>query len=223
MRQGSCTRQNKFHIFLKLKLIPGNRGPSCRAKRRASPIEHFLHYMPLNSNSSPPRCRFETLVSFALLSFLLFGSQTALAVPPPAGVAPVTVPAGGFGIDGDLFANMPGADVGDWVTNSASGGGVLTRAGVPLNALTTLHFTDQYNGNDIIFSGGLKWTDDPNIWTWTTGKASGKTDIKTSFCMSPQIPTATVGSRLPPTGLARRAIPTSTSNCSKTLWSEPTT
>src|SRR5207249_2975796 len=148
MRQGSCTRQNKFHIFLKLKLIPGNRGPSCRAKRHSSPIEDFLHYMPLNSTSSPCRCRFETLVSFVLLSLLVFASQTGLAAPPPAGVAPLVTPAGGFGIEGDLFANMPDANVGDWVTNSATGGGVLTRAGVPLNALTTLHFTDEYNGND---------------------------------------------------------------------------
>src|SRR3989442_13754728 len=63
--------------FFKLKLIPRNRGPSCRAKRRASPVEHF--FMPINSTSSPCRCRLETLVSLALLSFLLFGSQPALA------------------------------------------------------------------------------------------------------------------------------------------------
>src|SRR5438093_1071413 len=131
--------------------------------------------MPPNSNSSP-RCRVETLVSLVLLSFLVFGSQPALA-SPSAGVAPVSVPAGGFGIDGDLFANSPDANVGDWVTNSVSGGGVLNQAGVPLNALTSFHFIDQYDGNDIIFSGGLKWTDNPTNWTWTVGKASGKTDI----------------------------------------------
>src|SRR6266705_3818566 len=117
--------------------------------------------MPINSSSPPCRCRFETLVSLALLSFLLFGSQPALAVPPPAGVAPVTVPAGGFGIEGDLFANMPDANVGDWITNSVSGGGVLTRSGVPINASSTFHFLDQYDGNDVIFAGGLKWTDNP--------------------------------------------------------------
>src|SRR6266496_5468848 len=100
--------------------------------------------MPLNSDSSRRRCRLQTLVSFVLLSFLIFGSQPALAAPPPAGVAPVTTPSGGFSIDGDLFANMPGADVGDWVTNSASGGGVLTAAGVSLNASTTFHFIDSY-------------------------------------------------------------------------------
>src|SRR6266540_4355740 len=132
--------------------------------------------MQINSTDSPPKCRVKTLISF-LLSFFVFGSQPGLAAPPPAGVAPVVSPAGGFGIDGDLFANMPGANVGDWITNSATGGGVLTRSGVPLNASTTFHFIDEYNGNDLTFSGGLKWTDNPTNWSWTIGKASGKTDI----------------------------------------------
>src|SRR5204863_7257736 len=33
------------------------------------------------------------------------------------------------------------------------------------------------SGGDNTFQGGLKWTDDPNTWTWTTGSASSKTDI----------------------------------------------
>src|SRR5206468_10587966 len=85
---------------------------------------------------------------------------------------------GGFAIEGDLFANSPAANVGDWITNSVTGGGVLTQAGVPLNASTTFHFIDQYDGdNDVIFGGGLKWTDNPTNWSWTVGKANGKTDI----------------------------------------------
>src|SRR5438034_833949 len=146
------------------------------SKRRSPSVELFDN-MSINSNNSARKCRVETLVSFVLLSFLIFGSQSGLAVPPPAGVAPVVSPAGGFGIEGDLFANMPTANVGDWITNSATGGGVLTRAGVPLNASTTFHFIDEYNGNDLTFSGGLKWTDNPTNWSWTIGKASGKTDI----------------------------------------------
>src|SRR5262245_4170826 len=133
--------------------------------------------MSIKPTRSESRCRFETLVSFVLFSLIVLGSLPGRAAPPPAGVAPVVVPSGGFGIDGDLFANTPSANVGDWVTNSASGGGVLTAAGVPLNATTTFHFIDSYTTNDIIFSGGLKWTDTPTNWTWTTGKANGKTDI----------------------------------------------
>src|SRR5437899_8315667 len=134
--------------------------------------------MQINSTDSPPKCRVKTLISFVLLSFLVFGSQPGRAAPPPAGVAAVTVPAGGFAIDGDLFANTPIPTIGDWVTNSATGGGVLTASGVPLNASTTFHFTDSYDGStDVIFAGGLKWTDNPTNWSWTIGKANGKTDI----------------------------------------------
>src|SRR5262245_2082629 len=133
--------------------------------------------MLIRSNPSHSKSGVKTLISFVLLSFLIFGSQPGRAAPPPAGVAPVVSPAGGFGIEGDLFANLPGANVGDWITNSATGGGVLTAAGVPLNATTTFHFTDPFDTSDIIFAGGLKWTDSPTNWTWTTGKANGKTDI----------------------------------------------
>src|SRR5437660_2766050 len=122
---------------------------------RHSPLTEIFDNMHINSTDPTPRSRVETLVSLVLLYFLGFGSQPALASPPPAGVAPISVPAGGFGIDGDLFANMPDANVGDWITNSVSGGGVLNQAGVPLNPLTTFHFIDQYDGNDIIFAGGL--------------------------------------------------------------------
>lgn len=102
-----------------------------------------------------------------------------VAGPPPAGVAPVAPPPNGFAIDGDLFANTPTPDVGDWLPNPAAGAGgfVLNAAGVPLNPGTTLHFADPYNGNDNVFSGGLKWGDNPNTWTWTISKSSSKTDI----------------------------------------------
>src|SRR5580765_522696 len=97
-----------------------------QSKGHSASVELFDN-MSINSNNPARRCRVEPLVSFVLLCFLIFGSQSGLAVPPPAGVAPVNVPAGGFSIDGDLFANMPAVNVGDWVTNSASGGGVLSR------------------------------------------------------------------------------------------------
>src|SRR6266478_2876042 len=120
------------------------------------------------------------LARVLLRVLLLLWSIAAQGSPPPPGVAPVTVPAGGFAIDGDLLANTPGANVGDWIvsTNLGTGGGVLNQAGVPLNPATTYHIIDPYNSSsDLTFSGGLKWTDDPNTWTWTTGKPSGKTDI----------------------------------------------
>src|SRR5690348_12628402 len=101
------------------------------------------------------------------------------AVPPPTGVAPVLVPSGGFAIDGDLQANTPATGVGDWLPGLAGGGGsVLDTTGAPLNAATTFHFVDPFNSSaDNTFVGGLKWTDDPGTWHWTTGQASSKTDI----------------------------------------------
>jgi hypothetical protein len=119
---------------------------------------------------------------FNLLSALcLLGTFAALANPPPSGVAPVLVPIGGFGIDGDLMAGTPLAGVGDWLpgTNTVPGCSVLDSKGNPINPATTFHFVDGYSGGpaDLVFVGGLKWTDDPNTWGWTSGKASSKTDI----------------------------------------------
>src|SRR5260370_9757173 len=72
---------------------------------------------------------------------LLLWSIAAHGSPPPPGVAPVTVPAGGFAIYGDLLANASAANVGAWIvsTNLGTGGGVLDQAGVPLNPATTFH------------------------------------------------------------------------------------
>jgi hypothetical protein len=53
----------------------------------------------------------------------------------------------------------------------------LSASGAPLNPTTTFHFTDPYGGDDLVFVGGKKWTDDPRTWEWTTSKASSKTDI----------------------------------------------
>src|SRR5882672_6526549 len=110
--------------------------------------------------------------TFALALLFSFG---ALAVPPPGGVAPVAVPSGGFRIDGDLMADPSG---GDWLGGTNAGSGVLSAAGVPFNPATTFHFVDPYNTSaDTTFAGGLKWTDNPNLWKWTTSKPSSKTDI----------------------------------------------
>src|SRR5947207_2877479 len=79
--------------------------------------------------SPSANCKFQTprasAVVSILVAFLLLGCLTGSATPPPAGVAPVMVPAGGFAIDGDLIANAPAANVGDWLvmTNVAAGAG----------------------------------------------------------------------------------------------------
>ncbi|TAL02763.1 MAG: hypothetical protein EPO07_06990, partial [Verrucomicrobia bacterium] len=116
---------------------------------------------------------------------LLLLTVAAPAVPPPNGVAPVDPPPYGFAIDGNLMANTPAANVGDWISDTnafpGSGGSVLTLAGVPINASRTFHLRDPYNGSDNVFKGGMKWRDNPNIWQWTTNKASSKTDINNAL------------------------------------------
>ena len=116
--------------------------------------------------------------SFWLALLGLWG-LTAHAVPPPAGVAPVVSPAGGFAIDGDLQANTPGANTGDWLPRAGgTGASVLDANGNSLNVLTTFHYIDPYNDTiDNTFVGGQKWDADPGTWQWAAGKASSKTDI----------------------------------------------
>lgn len=111
----------------------------------------------------------------AIIAIGMISGLAALAVPPPTGIAPVLIPAGGFRIDGDLMAD---AIAGDWVGTTNPAAGVLNAAGVPLNPATTFHFVDPFNTtSDNTFVGGLKWTDDPNTWQWTLSKPSSKTDI----------------------------------------------
>ena len=97
------------------------------------------------------------------------------ADPPPTGIAPVTVPAGGFSIDGKLVSDGLS---GDWLPGSGGTGGVLDNNGQPINAATTFHFIDKYNSSaDNTFTSGSKWDEDPNAWTWTKASASSKNDM----------------------------------------------
>src|ERR1041384_1629176 len=69
--------------------------------------------------------------SFLYAAALLCGLP-GIAVPPPSGIAPVLVPAGGFAIDGDLLANTPNLGSGDWLPGTNGTGGVLDATGAPL-------------------------------------------------------------------------------------------
>src|SRR4051794_13995789 len=107
----------------------------------------------------------------------VLGTLASSATPPPAGVAPVTYPAGGFAIDGDLVANSPSTGTGDWLAfltpGAGTGGSVFDQAGAPLVSFSTFHFFDAFSSTpDTTFSGGLKWTDNPRSWAWTTRKPS---------------------------------------------------
>src|ERR1043166_7242361 len=112
----------------------------------------------------------------------LFPGQTQGASscpPPPTGTAPLTSPAGGFGLDGDLLANTPLSGIGDWVPGSSgSGGYVLNSNGTPVNPAITFHLIDLYaSSSDNNFAGGKKVDDDPNTWTWVENPVNTKQDI----------------------------------------------
>ena len=128
---------------------------------------------PLYLTAAPSRGR----LNRALCATLLACGLAAQAVPPPSGIAPVTVPAGGFSIGGEVVAGPAG----DWMAGP-NHAGVLDSAGVPLNAGTTFHFVDAYSSSsDNIFATSSgnhnKWNNDPNTWTWAKGSVSAKSDI----------------------------------------------
>ena len=99
-------------------------------------------------------------------------------------VAPVLFPNGGFNIDGNLDSDT---SVGDWLgtrPNSfvfdiypAFPFGDALRAS-PVTAVSTFRVIDAYDGNDDIFQGGGKYTDDPSTWKVNpNAKSGGKGDI----------------------------------------------
>ncbi|MDQ3140999.1 MAG: hypothetical protein M3Q56_02005, partial [Bacteroidota bacterium] len=118
-------------------------------------------------------------LSKALLIFITlscFSGSIYSQISP--GTAPVKIPTGGFGIDGDLTSNDPTTGIGDWVPGSAgSGGHVLTSAGVPLNGSTTFHRIDAYLNPDDNFKSGEKFFDDPNTWEWVTNPLPSKNNV----------------------------------------------
>ena len=125
---------------------------------------------------------------FASARLFFIFAFTAVAAPPPGGVAPIGTPEGGFAIDGNLLANTPTPGLGDWILQTnfpGTGSGVLSADtnGAALNPQTTFHVRDAYNDSksDLAFSGGQKWFDDPGTWTWTTSKPSSKTDINNAL------------------------------------------
>ncbi|WP_158530628.1 DUF7507 domain-containing protein, partial [Algoriphagus yeomjeoni] len=99
-------------------------------------------------------------------------------------VVPVTTPAGGFEIDGNLISNSPTNGAGDWVQGGSGSGGFLFNAnGTPVNVVRTVRFQDPYSpSTDNVFQGGGKFNDNPNnTWKWQLNSTSGKSDIGNVF------------------------------------------
>ena len=86
----------------------------------------------LRSYKSRPQALLQHITLCLLLSLFILFSFTSRLIAQNAvlkGVVPVNPPAAGFGMDGDLKANVPGNGVGDWLPNTAAPGGVLSATG----------------------------------------------------------------------------------------------
>ena len=89
---------------------------------------------------------------------------------------------GGFGIDGDLLANTPMANVSDWLDNSGGVGvGLLNSNGTAKDATVTIQRLDGVNAADDVFAGSNKLNQDPNTWKWQTQAANDKTDMNNAY------------------------------------------
>ena len=123
------------------------------------------------------------LTSLFIVNLLLLFSLSALS----QGIAPVTIPTGGFNINGQVKVN---STVGDWTAGTAAGatgGWVLQQNATPppdwigVNPGTTSIIRDPYdNAADLIFTGS-SFGDNPNTWKWTTGKPTSKCDINNAL------------------------------------------
>ncbi|PLX09243.1 MAG: hypothetical protein C0596_01425 [Marinilabiliales bacterium] len=108
-----------------------------------------------------------------LVTLLLFVNLSVMSQ-----VVPVIIPDGGVEIDGDLESNNPTDGAGDWFEGlPGTGDFIFNNDGTPIDPLMSHIYVDPYDSNtDLIFQAS-KFNEDPNSWSWTSGKASGKSDI----------------------------------------------
>ncbi|MGG9971175.1 hypothetical protein ACQ33O_05205 [Ferruginibacter sp. SUN002] len=119
---------------------------------------------------------FKSIRNSILLFLLTFFSFSSFS----QGIAPVLTPTGGFHIDGNLVANSPAANVGDWVAGAGGTGGfVINNDGSVLNSATTFNIFDPYDDktNDVIFTEGSKGYMSPAEWSWVEGSPPNKNEI----------------------------------------------
>ncbi len=119
----------------------------------------------------------------SLVASVTFTDSPTTGFVPPVGTAPIIVPAGGFGIEGDLQANTPGVGIGDWIPGPAGAGeSVLDLAGNPVHPAITFHLLDAFDsGLDDNFGGGDKVDEDPNTWGWIKNPVGDKVDINNAL------------------------------------------
>jgi hypothetical protein len=120
------------------------------------------------------------IVTTVLTSFTL----TAQNLP---GIAPVQTPIGGFGVDGDAYANTPTPaylNVGDWFYNATlypgTGRGLFNPDGTITDPTRTFFLQDNWiqNTDLTIFTGTNKINHNPSTYTWGPGSSPNKNEIQ---------------------------------------------
>ena len=102
-----------------------------------------LQKVKFSENNSTQKLTFS---KFIYLTSILVAFVAGKGFAQHTGWAPVFPPTGGFNIEGDLRANYPGADTGDWVPGAGGTGGyVLNPDGTPVHPNTTYHLYDLWN------------------------------------------------------------------------------
>jgi len=131
------------------------------------------------------RCKSSRLITLLIMTLLFIGNIATAQINRP-GVAPVQIPAGGFGVDGDALANYPTpgdySEAGDWFSDPlypGSGGTIFDMSTPdPFDLIPALlspvimakHYNDPYAGTDPTrFLTSNKINDDPNTYQWGPG------------------------------------------------------
>lgn len=120
---------------------------------------------------------FQNKHSFNILSLAFITSFIFILMTPVfSQLAPVTPPAGGFRIDGNLVAGTPTTGEGDWVAGT-SGGYLFFNDGTPVYPMNSKLTRDPYHSTgDDVFAGS-SFSENPNNWRWANASAANKTDI----------------------------------------------
>ncbi len=120
------------------------------------------------------------LAFFAVLALNNSASAVVIAGNPDIGLP------GGFGIEGNLWANSPSIppynNASDWLPNPVFGKvgiGVLDASGNPVDATKTFHRVDLTGNNDLdVFAESDKVFHNPNTYNWKAGSVPQKDDIQ---------------------------------------------
>ena len=162
---------------------------------KKSTITKFLDALSSNlscclfSKNTIPKLNFSKFKAGVLLPFifmaLMLMNNTVSGQANVKGNVPVVWPTGGFGVDGDAFANQPTPGVGDWWPAPGAGGSVFTAGGVvipPPAGTTVVNFLDKYKGDpedDItVFAQSDKINDNPNTYNVKAGTVPPKDDMQ---------------------------------------------